>query len=152
MGREFFIFLVVSEKFDTGKKSLGTGIGQICYRKKSRNQYRKIWYRYRYRKYSVLEKSICISIVQHFGYRHTVLVAHGNVMSSRRSKHGWQACAALADLVYPGNYPSWQMLQFSARFPLPFQTWNWYWAGGAGRRSTLQATGWSTATVFFQIL
>ena len=31
--REFFIFLVVSEKIGTGK-SLGTGIGKIWYRKK----------------------------------------------------------------------------------------------------------------------
>ena len=44
--REFFIFLVVSEKFGTGKK-----------------------YRYRYQKYLVPEKSIGIGIVQHFGYR-----------------------------------------------------------------------------------
>ena len=41
---------------------LGTGIGKIWYRKK---------YRYRYRKYLVPEKSI--GIVQHFGYRHTLM-------------------------------------------------------------------------------
>ena len=75
----FFIFLVVSEpvseKIGTGKKSrnryrsnlvseksLGTGLGKIWYRKK---------YRYRYRKYLVPEKSI--GIVQHFGYRHTLI-------------------------------------------------------------------------------
>ena len=52
--REFFIFLVVSEKTGTGKKypepvsekfgtgkSLGTGIGKIWYRKKYRYRYRK---------------------------------------------------------------------------------------------------------------
>ena len=49
----------VSVKFSTGK-SLGTGIGKIWYRKK---------YRYRY------QKSIGIGIVQHFGYRHTLLPA-----------------------------------------------------------------------------
>ena len=48
----------VSEKFGTGKKS--------------RNRYRKNWYRYRYRKYLVPEKSIGIGIVEHFGYRHTL--------------------------------------------------------------------------------
>ena len=42
----FLFFLVVSEKFGTGKK-----------------------YRYRYQKYLVPEKSIGIGIVQHFGYR-----------------------------------------------------------------------------------
>ena len=70
---------------------IGTGIGKILYRKKSRNRYRsnlvsekslgtgigKIWYRkkyrYRYRKYLVPEKSIGIGIVQHFGYRHTLI-------------------------------------------------------------------------------
>ena len=36
----FSFFLVVSEKNCTGK-SLGTGIGKIWYRKKSRNRYRK---------------------------------------------------------------------------------------------------------------
>ena len=67
----------VSVKFGTDKKSrsqyrpnlvseksLGIGIGKIWYRKK---------YRYRYRKYLVPEKSIGIGIVQHFGYRHTLL-------------------------------------------------------------------------------
>ena len=44
------------------EKSLGTGIGKIWYRKK---------YRYRYQKYLVPEKSI--GIVQHFGYRHTLI-------------------------------------------------------------------------------
>ena len=67
----------VSVKFGIGKKfrnryrknlvsekSLGTGIRKIWYRKK---------YRYRYRKYLVPEKSIGIGIIQHFGYRHTLV-------------------------------------------------------------------------------
>ena len=83
--REIFLFLVVSEpvseKFGTRKKSrnryrsnlvsekcLGTGIEKIWYRKK---------YRYRYRKYLVPEKSIGIGIVQHFGYRHTLVRGDG---------------------------------------------------------------------------
>ena len=59
------------------EKSLGTGIGQIWYRKKVSEPVSEKFgtekrYRYRYRKYLVPEKSISIGIVQHFGYRHTL--------------------------------------------------------------------------------
>ena len=53
----------VSVKFGIGK-ILGIGIGKNLVPKK---------YRYRYRKYLVPVKSIGISIVQHFGYRHTLV-------------------------------------------------------------------------------
>ena len=61
------------------EKSLGTGIGQIWYRKKVSEPVSGKFgtgkkYRYRYRKYLVPEKSIGIGIVQHFGYRHTLLL------------------------------------------------------------------------------
>ena len=70
----FSFFLVVSERFGT-RKSLGTGIGKICYRKKVSEPVSEkfgtekstsigienIWYR---------KKSIGIG--QHFGYRHTL--------------------------------------------------------------------------------
>ena len=67
----FSYFLVVSEpvseKCCTGK-SLGTSIGKIWYRKKVSEPVsgkfstdKKYWYRYR--KYLVPEKSICIGIV-----------------------------------------------------------------------------------------
>ena len=60
------------------EKSLGTGIGQIWYRKKVSEPVSGKFgtgkkYRYRYRKYLVPEKSIGIGIVQHFGYRHTLV-------------------------------------------------------------------------------
>ena len=60
------------------EKSLGTGIGQIWYRKKVSEPVSEKFgtgkaYRYRYRKYLVPEKSIGIGIVQHFGYRHTLV-------------------------------------------------------------------------------
>ena len=62
----------VSEKFGT-EKSLGTGIGKIWYQKKvSEPVSEKFGTEKRYR-YLVPEKSIGIGIVQHFGYRHTLL-------------------------------------------------------------------------------
>ena len=82
----FSYFLVVSEpvseKFGTGK-SLGTGIGKIWYRKKVSEPVSEKFgtekrYRYRYRKYLVPEKSIGIGIVQHFGYRHTLVLRCAN--------------------------------------------------------------------------
>ena len=82
--REFFFLVVsepVSEQMGTGKKSrnryrknlvpeksLGTGIGQIWYRKKVSEPVSEKFgtekkYRYRYKKYFVQEKSIDIGIV-----------------------------------------------------------------------------------------
>ena len=70
------------------EKSLGTGIGQIWYRKKVSEPVSGKFgtgkkYRYRYRKYLVPEKSIGIGIVQHFGYRHTLT---GSVLQKGQEK------------------------------------------------------------------
>ena len=67
----FSFFLVVSEPVSENlvpEKSLGTGIGKIWYRKKVSKAVSEKFgtekkYRYRYRKYLVLEKSIGIGIV-----------------------------------------------------------------------------------------
>ena len=72
----------VSENFGTGK-SLGTGIGKIWYRKKVSEPVSEkfgtekstvigienIWYQ---------KKSLGIGIVQHFGYRHTLIATRGH--------------------------------------------------------------------------
>ena len=57
---------------------IGTGIGKIWYWTKVSEPVSEKFgtekrYRYRYRKYLAPEKSIGIGIVQHFGYRHTLL-------------------------------------------------------------------------------
>ena len=52
----FSFFLVVSEKFGTGK-SLGTGIGKIWYRKKSQNRYWK----------NFVPRKVLVSVTEIFG-------------------------------------------------------------------------------------
>ena len=76
------------------EKSLGTGIGQIWYRKKVSEPVSGKFgtgkkYRYRYRKYLVPEKSIGIGIVQYFGYRHTLVTAELQMLCDLRQVVLW---------------------------------------------------------------